>query len=140
MGPEDEIYEWLWDGKSIDGIKEFASERKLSLIDLVESYFPGGWQETVPNDLQGLIKGAVDERRSQGQYGAKGYQHLMQILAIDAQGEALVQAGVICIDTGAEGYELVETTKDGAIEMVEQYRAALALAGANRPGKPIKMG
>lgn len=125
MGPENEIYEWVWDGSSINGIKQFASKRKLRVIDLVETYFLGGWQETVPSDLRGLIKGAIEHRSSPGQYGAKGFQHLMQTLAVDAQGDALVQAGVICIETGAEGYEIVETTLDGAMEMARQYRAAV---------------
>lgn len=128
MGPIDEIYAWKWDGVSIDGIKEFSAKRKLSLLDFVETYFLEGWQETVPSDFQGLIKGAIEPGTGRGQYGRKGYQQLMQILAIDEQGDALVQSGAICIDTGAEGYSIIETTKDGAMEMAEQFRAAVALA------------
>lgn len=124
MGPDDEIYEWLWDGRSIDGIKEFATTRNLSLIELVETYFPEGWRESFPDDFHGFINGAVECGTASEQYGKKGYRHLMQILAIDAQGAALVQVGAICIETGAEGYEIIETTKNGAMEMAEQYMSA----------------
>lgn len=138
MGPKDEIYKWQWDGNSIDDIKAFASERNLSLIELVEDYFPEGWQaETVPSEFHGLIKGGIEPGKPGGQYGAKGYQHLMQILAIDAHGNALVQACAFCIYTGAEGYEIVERTKDDAFSMAEQYQAAFALP---KPSKPMKMG
>lgn len=133
MGPEDEIYGWLWDGQSIDGINEFATRRNLDLIELVETYFPEGWPASVPGDRQGVIKGSIERGTSSGQYGRKGYQHQMQILAIDAQGVALVQTGAICIDTGAEGYEVIETTLDGALEMADQYMSVAETAKVSSP-------
>ncbi|ALN21877.1 hypothetical protein [Ectopseudomonas mendocina] len=137
MGPEDEIYAWKWDGVSIDSIKDFAAQWKLDTLDMVERYFFGGWEETVPAEYRGFIKGPIDEDPSKGENSLAGHQHVMLILAIDSQGSALVQQGVIDRYTDAEGYSLVETTRDGAIGMADQYREA---AASSKFSKGMRMG
>lgn len=137
MGPEAEFYAWKWDGVSIDSIKAFAADHKMETMHMVEDFFCDGWEETVPAEYRGLIKGAIGEDASQGENSLAGIQHVMQILAIDSQGSALVQQGAINLYTDGEGYSLVETTSDGAIGMANEYRAAAASA---KFSKGMRMG
>ncbi|KZN20731.1 MULTISPECIES: hypothetical protein [Pseudomonas] len=122
----DDIYEWRWDGVSIDSIALLAAQYKLSLLDLVDGFFCTGWPDSIPEGYRGLISGPITNDPSKGENSLAGLKSILRILAFDQDGKALIMKGVVDLYTDGEGYNVIETT---AIE-------AMALADAYRSGHP----
>lgn len=121
---DNEMYEWRWDGVTIEGIKAFAAKHNLSLLDLAEYYFCAGWPDSIPEDYQGLISGAKIDDPSKGENSLAGIKQLLRILAFDKDGKALVMRGVVDLYSDGEGYEVIETTAIEALVLADKYRAA----------------
>ncbi|HBO0992269.1 TPA: hypothetical protein ACRND3_006325 [Pseudomonas aeruginosa] len=111
-----EVSAWSWDGVSIENIKARAERYKLSLEDLIDDAFVGGWPESVPELYRGFIRGRIDS----------GHRYYMEILACDQNGRALVMRGVANLFTDAEGYKVVETTTATALAWADSYRLQAA--------------
>lgn len=123
--PMSDISKWCWDGVSIESIKRHAAHYRLSLRDLVDDHFVGGWPDSVPEAYRGFICGRV-ERSAVTWAVDKGYRYFMQILACDQNQRALVLRGVSEIHTDAEGYDVVETSCAAALAWVDSYRTQAA--------------
>ena len=119
----DEIYEWCWDGVSIDSIALLATQYKLSLLDLVDSFFCTGWPDSIPEDYRGLISGPTTNDPSKGENSLAGLKSFQRILAFDQDGKALVMKGVVDLYTDGEGYNVIETTAIEAIALADEYRS-----------------
>lgn len=120
---DDPISEWCWDGVSIESIKGLAAQYSLSLQDLVDDHFPGGWPSSVPELYRGFIHGRVDRTEAdRTENSMAGHSYYMQILACDLNQRALVMRGVVDLYTDAEGYNVVETSTAAALAWVDSYR------------------
>ncbi|MDU8389557.1 hypothetical protein [Pseudomonas syringae] len=118
-GMHDEIYDWKWDGVSIDAIESFAASYQLSLLDLYEGYFPEGWPDSVPGSYRGLVLGPVFGRNV---CSPEGYKRFMRILAIDHGGNALTLEGATDIYRGADGYNVLKKDSREAMGLADVYR------------------
>ncbi|MBA1280402.1 hypothetical protein [Stutzerimonas stutzeri] len=132
---EDDIVEWRWDGSSIEGIKAHAAEFGLTLLDLVDVYFAGGWPDTVPADYLGYIAGKTEVDSC----SRPCIKHYLTILACDANGQALVFAGLVDKYSGGEGFDVTEMTIAEAVALADEYRAAFD-AAAPTPSRSMRMG
>lgn len=116
------IDEWSWDGSSIEDIKRFAAKVEIRLQKIVESFFCGGWPETVPEPYRGVVKGPISRDFIQGENSLAGHQNYTHILAIDLAGTALVMDITGCLYTDGETQTLVECPAADALAKVEEYR------------------
>lgn len=120
---DDPISEWRWDGVTIDSIKAQATQYSLSLTDLVETWFVGGWPHSVPEPYRGLIRGRTDRSKAvRTENSMAGNRYYMQILACDQNQRALVMRGVVDLYTDGEGYSVVETSTAEALAWADSYR------------------
>jgi len=119
----DPISEWCWDGVSIDSIKGLATQYRLSLTDLVDDWFVGGWPHSVPEPYRGFIRGRTDRSKAdRTENRMAGHRYYMQILACDQNQRALVMRGVVDLYTDGEGYSVVETSTAEAMAWADSYR------------------
>ncbi|QNV69464.1 hypothetical protein F7661_28560 (plasmid) [Pseudomonas sp. CFA] len=116
------VEEWTWDGSSIEDIKRFAAELGIGLQKFVESFFCGGWPETVPEPYRGVVKGPISPDFAQIENSLAGYQNYTHILAIDFSGAALMMDTIGCLYTDGETQTLVECTAADALAKVDEYR------------------
>lgn len=120
---DDPISEWRWDGVTIDGIKAQATQYSLSLTDLVETWFVGGWPHSVPEPYRGFIRGRTDRSNAdRTENSMAGQRYYMLILACDQNQRALVMRGVVDLYTDGEGYSVVETSTAEALAWADSYR------------------
>ncbi|MHB2250820.1 hypothetical protein ACX64O_28685 (plasmid) [Pseudomonas fitomaticsae] len=123
----DPLSKWCWDGASIESIKGLAAQYRLSLSDLVDDHFVGGWPSSVPKPYRGFIRGGVDRTEAdRTENSMAGHSYYMQILACDQNQRALVMRGVVDLYTDAEGYNVVETSTAAALAWADSYRVQAA--------------
>ncbi|WP_144940724.1 hypothetical protein [Pseudomonas alabamensis] len=78
----DPFSEWCWDGASIESIKALAPQYRLSLSDLVDDHFVGGWPSSVPEPYRGDRTEA--DRTENGMAGRSYYMQILVQAAANA--------------------------------------------------------
>lgn len=121
--PEDEMYAWQWDGKSIESIKEHAQSHGKSLVGLIEDYHPEGWPATVPPEYRGEVTGPIRPDASKGENGCAGILESVAILACDSMNNVLFLKHYTDIYLGADGLQVIEMHLDAAKVMIDEFRA-----------------
>lgn len=119
---DDDIRDWVWDGVSIDAIREFSAGINRPLVELYHDFFVDGWPESVPDKYHGFISSGSRACEHKGEKSHAGYRDYLRVLAIDKSDRALVMKGCIDLDTDAEGFDVDEMPAAEAMSLADSYR------------------
>lgn len=114
--------EWKWDGQSVEAIQAHADKCGYADAgDLLDSWpdMSTGWAASVPEQHRGSVLGRIDE---------SGDEHYAEILAVDQQGQALVNELTCYPNLNAQNGTARVMPMADAMALVDQYRDERAQA------------